>query len=133
MANLNRVLLTGNLTQEPDLKVTTNGTAILTLRVAVNDRRKVDGEWADAPGYYDCVVIGKRAESLRNFLAKGRKVAIEGKLRWSSWEKDGQIKQKVEIAVDDLELLDSGRRKDPKPQSARVNQAPALYDEDIPF
>lgn len=133
MANLNRVLLTGNLTQEPDLKVTTNGTAILTLRVAVNDRRKVDGEWTDAPGYYDCVVIGKRAESLRNFLAKGRKVAIEGKLRWSSWEKDGQIRQKVEIAVDDLELLDSGRRKDPKPQSAPVNQAPALYDEDIPF
>lgn len=128
MANLNRVLLTGNLTQEPDYKVTTNGTAILSLRVAVNDRRKVDGEWKDAPGFYDCILIGRRAESLKPYLAKGRKVAIEGKLRWSSWEKDGHIRSKVEIAIDDLELLDSGRRKE-----AQESISPELYDQDIPF
>jgi single-strand DNA-binding protein len=127
MANLNKVLLTGNLTQEPDYKVTTNGTAILTLRVAVNDRRKVGDEWTDVPGFYDCVIIGRRAESLRQFLAKGRKVAIEGKLRYSSWEKDGHLRSKVEIAIDDLELLDSGRKRTDQVE------APALYDQEIPF
>ena len=127
MANLNKVLLTGNLTQEPDYKVTTNGTAILTLRVAVNDRRKVGDEWTDVPGFYDCVIIGKRAESLRQFLSKGRKVAIEGKLRYSSWEKDGHLRSKVEIAIDDLELLDSGRKRTDQVE------APALYDQEIPF
>lgn len=127
MANLNKVLLTGNLTQEPDYKVTTNGTAILTLRVAVNDRRKVGDEWTDVPGFYDCVIIGRRAESLRQFLSKGRKVAIEGKLRYSSWEKDGRLRSKVEIAIDDLELLDSGRKRTDQVE------APALYDQEIPF
>lgn len=127
MANLNKVLLTGNLTQEPDYKVTTNGTAILTLRVAVNDRRKVGDEWTDVPGFYDCVIIGRRAESLRQFLSKGRKVAIEGKLRYSSWEKDGHLRSKVEIAIDDLELLDSGRKRTDQ------GEAPALYDQEIPF
>lgn len=127
MANLNKVLLTGNLTQEPDYKVTTNGTAILTLRVAVNDRRKVGDEWTDVPGFYDCVIIGRRAESLRQFLSKGRKVAIEGKLRYSSWEKDGRLRSKVEIAIDDLELLDSGRKRTDQ------GEAPALYDQEIPF
>lgn len=127
MANLNKVMLTGNLTQEPDYKVTTNGTAILTLRVAVNDRRKVGDEWTDVPGFYDCVILGRRAESLRQFLSKGRKVAIEGKLRYSSWEKDGHLRSKVEIAIDDLELLDSGRKR------ADQGEAPALYDQEIPF
>ena len=127
MANLNKVLLTGNLAQEPDYKVTTNGTAILTLRVAVNDRRKVGDEWTDVPGFYDCVIIGRRAESLRQFLSKGRKVAIEGKLRYSSWEKDGRLRSKVEIAIDDLELLDSGRKRTDQ------GEAPALYDQEIPF
>lgn len=127
MANLNKVMLTGNLTQEPDYKVTTNGTAILTLRVAVNDRRKVGDEWTDVPGFYDCVIIGRRAESLRQFLSKGRKVAIEGKLRYSSWEKDGHLRSKVEIAIDDLELLDSGRKRTDQ------SEAPALYDQEIPF
>lgn len=127
MANLNKVMLTGNLTQEPDYKVTTNGTAILTLRVAVNDRRKVGDEWTDVPGFYDCVIIGRRAESLRQFLSKGRKVAIEGKLRYSSWEKDGHLRSKVEIAIDDLELLDSGRKRTDQVE------APALYDQEIPF
>ena len=127
MANLNKVLLTGNLTQEPDYKVTTNGTAILTLRVAVNDRRKVGDEWTDVPGFYDCVILGRRAESLRQFLSKGRKVAIEGKLRYSSWEKDGRLRSKVEIAIDDLELLDSGRKRTDQ------GEAPALYDQEIPF
>lgn len=127
MANLNKVMLTGNLTQEPDYKVTTNGTAILTLRVAVNDRRKVGDEWTDVPGFYDCVILGRRAESLRQFLSKGRKVAIEGKLRYSSWEKDGHLRSKVEIAIDDLELLDSGRKRTDQVE------APALYDQEIPF
>ena len=127
MANLNKVMLTGNLTQEPDYKVTTNGTAILTLRVAVNDRRKVGDEWTDVPGFYDCIIIGRRAESLRQFLSKGRKVAIEGKLRYSSWEKDGHLRSKVEIAIDDLELLDSGRKRTDQVE------APALYDQEIPF
>ena len=79
------------------------------------------------PYIYDCIIIGRRAESLRQFLSKGRKVAIEGKLRYSSWEKDGHLRSKVEIAIDDLELLDSGRKRTDQVE------APALYDQEIPF
>lgn len=106
--SINRVNITGNLTREPDYKVTPGGTQVLRIGVAVNDRRynQREAKWEDAPNFIDCVIFGKRAESLAQFLQKGAKVAIEGKLRWSSWEtQDGQRRSKVEVAVDDLEFM----------------------------
>lgn len=107
--SINKVMITGNLTRDPELRATTNGTQILHFGVAVNDRRRNQqtGDWEDYPNFVDCVVFGARAEPLSRFLSKGSKVAIEGKLRYSSWEKDGQKRSKLEVVVDDLDFLSS--------------------------
>lgn len=122
--SINRVNISGNLTRDSELRSANNGTAILNFSVAVNDRRKnASGEWEDVPNYVDCVVFGTRATALNRMLKKGTKVAIEGKLRWSSWEKDGQRRSKLEVIVDELELMNA-------PKQA----APAdAYDDDMPF
>lgn len=129
--SINRVNISGNLTRDPELRQTQGGMAILSLGVAVNDRRKNQqtGEWEDVPNFIDCVVFGRRAESLSKFLAKGAKVAIEGKLRWSQWEKDGQKRSKIEVIVDELELMTGSRQRQQPGQTASAD----LYDENIPF
>ena len=108
--SINRVNISGNLTRDPELRVTGSGTQILSFGVAVNDRRRnpQSGEWEDYPNYVDCVVFGARAEPLSRFLSKGAKVALEGKLRYSSWEsKDGGRRSKLEVVVDEVEFLSS--------------------------
>ena len=106
-SDVNRVVITGRLTRDADLRATQSGSAILGFGVAVNDRRKnpATGEWEDMANFLDCVVFGNRANSLAKFLTKGQKVAVEGKLRWSSWERDGVKRSKVEIIVDELVLM----------------------------
>lgn len=125
--SINRVCISGNLTRSPELRVTQGGSSILTFGVAVNDRRKnpQTGEWEDYPNYVDCVVFGKRAEPLGRYLSKGSKVAIEGKLRWSQWERDGQKRSKIEVIVDECEFL-SGKG-DSKPQQAQTQQQAVNY------
>lgn len=105
--SINRVNISGNLTRDPELRQTQGGSQILTIGVAVNDRRKnpQTGQWEDVPNFVDCVVFGGRAESLSRFLSKGMKVAIEGKLRYSSWERDGHRRSKLEVVVDDIEFM----------------------------
>ena len=95
--SINRVNITGKLTRDPELRVTAGGTQVLSFGVAVNDRRRnpQTGEWEDYPNFVDCTMFGTRAEAISRFLAKGNKVAIEGKLRYSSWEKDGQRRSKT--------------------------------------
>ena len=110
--SINRVNITGNITRDPQMRATQSGTQILTFGVAVNDRRRnpQSGEWEDYPNFIDCVVFGNRAEPLSRFLSKGMKVAVEGKLRWSQWEKDGQKRSKIEVIVDEVEFL-AGQQK----------------------
>lgn len=122
--SINRVNISGNLTRDSELRSANNGTAILNFSVAVNDRRKnASGEWEDVPNYVDCVVFGTRATALNRMLKKGTKVAIEGKLRWSSWEKDGQRRSKLEVIVDELELMNAPKQAEPAD----------TYDDDLPF
>ena len=129
--SINRVNISGNLTRDPELRQTQGGMAILSLGVAVNDRRKNQqtGEWEDVPNFVDCVVFGARAEKLAQFLAKGSKVAIEGKLRWSQWEKDGAKRSKLEVVVDEIEFMSRGQQQRQQQQTASAD----LYDENIPF
>ena len=127
--SINRVIMTGNLTRDPELRRTSGGLPVLGFGVAVNDRRKnADGQWEDYPNFVDCTLFGARAESIERHLGKGTKVAIEGKLRWSQWEtKDGQKRSKLEVVVDEIEFMS---------KSNGGSQAPAnstLYDENIPF
>ena len=140
---INRVNLSGNLTRSPELKATKSGMSVLDFGLAVNDRRKnpQTGEWEDYPNFVDCSVFGKRGESLANILEKGMKVALEGRLRWRQWEKDGQKRSKLSVIVDEIEFLsksDGGQRQRPytaatpsaTPQQAGIAD---VYDDDIPF
>lgn len=129
--SINRVSISGNLTRDAELRQTQGGMAILSLGVAVNDRRKNQqtGEWEDVPNFVDCVMFGSRAEKLAQYLAKGTKVAIDGKLRYSSWEKDGARRSKLEVIVDDLEFMSRGGQQQRQQQTASAD----IYDENIPF
>lgn len=131
--SINRVNISGNLTREPDLRATGGGTQTLSFGVAVNDRRRdANGEWKDVPNFVDCVVFGGRAEPLSRFLHIGSKVAIEGKLRYSQWEKDGQRRSKLEVVVDEIEFM-SKKDDTPKASASKPSTPDAVYDEDIPF
>ena len=128
--SINSVSITGNLTREPELRNTAGGTAVLSFGIAVNDRRKVaDGKWEDVPNFFECVTFGNRATALGDILTKGMKVAIAGKLHYSSWEKDGQKHSRVDIIANEIELMQN-RKPQQEPQ-----QPPTMdvYDEDIPF
>lgn len=147
--SINRVNITGNLTRDPELRSTAGGTQMLAFGVAVNDRRKNQqtGEWEDVPNFVDCIVFGSRAEAVSRFISKGSKVAIEGKLRYSSWEtKDGNRRSKLEVIVDEIDFMSraSGQQvTSPAAESAKVADTPAygtprapepeFYDADIPF
>lgn len=122
--SLNHVALTGNLTRDSELRMTTGGTPVLNFGVAVNDRRRNQqtGEWEDRPNFIDCVFFGNRANGLSNRLLKGSKVAVIGKLRQNTWESDGQRHNKIEVVVDDIDLMS---RKDAGPGAYQANPNPA--------
>ena len=107
---INKVIISGNLTRDPEIRSMANGTSVLGWGMAVNDRVKNNqtGEWEDRPNFIDCTLFGNRADGLLRILRKGAKVAVEGKLRWSQWERDGQKRSKIEVIVDEVELM-SGR------------------------
>lgn len=139
--SINNVLITGNLTRDPELRETPSGFQVLNFGVAVNDRKKNQstGQWEDYANFVDCTMFGNRAASVARFLAKGSKVAIEGKLRWSQWEtQDGGKRSKLEVVVDELEFM-TGRegQQQARPQAPVPMAQPAIetavYDDDIPF
>ncbi|WP_298625686.1 single-stranded DNA-binding protein [uncultured Senegalimassilia sp.] len=154
--SINHVAITGNLTRDPELRSTAGCTAVMSFGIAVNDYRKNQqtGEWEDYPNFIDCTMFGARAQSVSRFLSKGSKVAIEGKLRWSQWERDGQKRSKIEVIVDEIEFMSRQQGQlgsepvyaaaapaqaaqpmqqqfggMPAPQQA----APSIYNEDLPF
>jgi single-strand DNA-binding protein len=108
--NLNVVVITGNLTKDPELSNTQGGTAVCRLRVAVNSRRRDEGgEWVDKPNYFDVTVWGAQGENCANYLSKGRPVAVQGRLDWREWEaSDGSGKrQAVQIIANTVQFLGS--------------------------
>ena len=144
MANINRVVLVGNLTRDPELRHTPSGTAVCKLRLAVNTRQKdqATGQWGDKPNYFDVTVWGNQGESCAQFLEKGRPVGVDGRLDWREWEaQDGSKRQAVEIIADTVQFL--GGRGDGERQAQYVpagdvaadqsDFAPAAADDDIPF
>jgi single-strand DNA-binding protein len=107
--NINRVIITGNLTKDPELRSLQSGTAVCKLRVAVNSRRKdASGEWVDKPNYFDVTVWGAQGENCATYLSKGRPVAVDGRLDWREWEaQDGSKRQSIEIVADSVQFLGS--------------------------
>lgn len=133
--SINRVTISGNLTRDAELRQTASGMAVLGFSVAVNDRRKNQQteQWEDYPNYIDCSMFGTRAEKIAPYLSKGTKVAIAGKLRWSQWERDGQMRSKVEVIVDEIEFMSQRQQGQLGSKPAPQQAAPSIYDDDIPF
>ena len=145
--SINRVVLVGNLTRDPESRQA-GATTVCTLRLAVNDRVKdqSSGEWGDRPNYFDVDVFGSQGELCGKYLAKGRQVAVEGKLRWREWEtQDGQKRSAVSVVADNVQFI--GPREGGAPQGAPresgggarfapptdVAEADFAGDDDIPF
>ena len=137
MADVNKVILIGRTTHEIDERsfgYTTGGTARLNISIAVNRREKRNGEWADRVSYFDVTIWGKTAENIKQYLTKGKQIAVEGYLDQQRWEKDGQKYSKVCIIADNVQLL--GGKNEGAPQQAQgYNDAGRGDDfhEDIPF
>jgi len=128
--SINRTIISGNLTRDPESREFASGTKCLCFSVAVNERVKdASGEWTDRPNYIDCTMFGARVPFFADKLTKGTKVTVEGKLRWSQWDaKDGSGKRsKIEVIVDELEFV-SAKAKDSDYQTVD-----SVYDEDVPF
>ena len=113
--NINRVVISGNLTADPELRTLQSGSAVCKLRVACNTRRKdsASGEWVDKPNYFDVTVWGSLGETVAKYTAKGRPVAIDGRLEWREWDTDnGAKRQAVEIVADTVQFLGGPRDDD---------------------
>ena len=148
--NINRVVLTGNLTRDPELRNTPSGTSVCSLRLAVNTRRKdQQGQWIDKPNYFDITVWGAQGENCAQYLAKGRPVAVDGRLEWREFtDKDGNNRQAIDIVADSVQFLggrDDGGNGNGGARFAPQSDVPAdtgdfqpagagaSSDDDIPF
>ncbi len=104
--NINRVVLTGNLTRDPELRSLPSGMSVCSLRIASNSRRKENGEWVDKPNYFSVTVWGAQGENASRFLSKGRPVAIDGRLEWREWtDKEGNKRESIEVVADSVQFL----------------------------
>lgn len=132
--SINTCTISGNLTRDPELRATASGTEVLGFSVAVNDRRRnpQTGVWEDIPNYIDCTMFGSRAAALANILHKGSGVTVQGKLRWSQWERDGQKRSKIEVVVDEIALHDK-KGAAPAEQAAAPEPEAEYVPYDIPF
>jgi single-strand DNA-binding protein len=140
--DINRVTLVGRLTRDPELRHLPSGTSVLQMGVAVNGRQKDEGgNWVDKPNFFDVKVFGNQAEMLAQHLAKGRRIGVDGRLDWSSWEaQDGTKRSKVEVVAQSVQFLDSRSDGESQPQFVPAGAAaesadfPAsAADDDIPF
>ncbi len=107
MANINRVIITGNLTRDPELRALPSGNSVCSLRVACNGRRRnpQTQQWEDVPNYFDVTVWGAQGENCKKYLAKGRGVAIDGRLQWREWGEEGAKRQAVDIVAENVQFL----------------------------
>ena len=140
--DINRVTLVGRLTRDPELRHLPSGTPVLEMGVAVNGRQQDDaGNWVDKPNFFDVKVYGNQAEMLAQHLAKGRRIGIDGRLDWRSWEaQDGTKRSKVDVVAQTVQFLDSRQEGEAAayvPAGATASggedfpTSPA--DDDIPF
>ena len=152
--NLNRVVMTGNLTRDPELRSLPSGMSVCSLRIASNTRRKDQstGEWGDKPNYFSVTVWGAQGENCARFLSKGRPIALDGRLEWREWQdQQGNKRESIEIVADSVQFL-GGRddaptggggftpqsdvpvdNRDFQPAGAPAGGSGAPADDDIPF
>lgn len=134
MQNINRVCISGHVTRDSELRATQSGTDVLNFSLAVNESRKNQhtGEWEDIPSYIDCTLWGGRANGLSRVLKKGVLVCLTGKLHQSSWERDGVKRTKIEVYVDEVEVM-RRREEQQEYQPAPSYKSPDAYGDEIPW
>lgn len=133
--SLNTCTISGNLGKAAELRYTNSQLAVVSFSVAVNERRKqADGSYQDEVNWLDCTMFGKRAEALQPYLAKGTKLSLTGHLHKSTYERDGKQYSRVEIIVDEVELMNARREAQaPEAMPPQAVKAASVYDSDIPF
>jgi single-strand DNA-binding protein len=141
-ASVNRVVLVGNLTKDPELRHTPSGMPVCSLRIAVNSRRKDEsGQWVEKPNYFSITVWGQQGENCAQYLSKGRPVAVDGRLDWREYQaQDGTKREAIEIVADSVQFLGSrgdgeqGERQFvPAGAETSGDFPPSAADDDIPF
>jgi single-strand DNA-binding protein len=130
MASFNKVMLMGNLTRDPELRYTSNGSAVTSFGLAVNRKFKQGDEWKDDVCFVDITVWGKQGENCAEYLSKGRPAFIEGFLKFSTWESDGQKRNKLEVVANTVQFL--GSRGDSSGETSG-EQTPKPNEDDVPF
>lgn len=131
MASVNVVTLVGNLTRDPELRHTKGGTAVCDLGLAVNEREKEGDEWVERASFFDVTVWGNQAEACSKYLAKGKQVAVAGRLRQERWTNDaGENRSKVKVVAQTVQFLGSKADGDGSPPETKDSR---YSDEDIPF
>jgi single-strand DNA-binding protein len=130
MASFNKVMLMGNLTRDPELRYTSNGSAVTSFGLAVNRKFKQGDEWKDDVCFVDITVWGKQGENCAEYLSKGRPAFIEGFLKFSTWESDGQKRNKLEVVANTVQFL--GSRGDSSGETSG-EKAPTSDEDDVPF
>jgi len=137
MADVNHVVLVGRLTRDAELKYTGSGSAVSKFSLAINRRRKQGDQWVDEANFFDIVLWGKTAEAVSKYLTKGKQVAVDGELRQSRWEQDGQSRSRVEIHANNIQLLGSSRGVASGQAGGGFEEtpqgAPSEFEDDIPF
>ncbi len=145
--DINSVVLIGRLTRDAELRYSNSGVAICKFSIANNYSRKQGDSWTEETSFFDAVLIGRRAEALHKYLVKGKQVGIKGELRQDRWEQDGQKRSRVEVYVDDVNLLGGGQggagdsRSSGRTESSGTryasNDGPADtgsdFEDDVPF
>ncbi len=151
--DINHVVLVGRVTRDAELRYTAAGTALCNFSIAVNRRVKKGDQWLDEASFFDLTLWDKQAENLNKYLVKGTQVAIQGELRQDRWEKDGQKFSRIQVFVENLQLLGSARGssegrapdqggstparpaepRSPGPQKPADDFDPNAYEDDIPF
>lgn len=138
MQDTNRIVLTGRLTRDPELRYTASGLAATTLRLAFTTRRRLDGEWQDKSNYIDVNVLGAAAETAAQYLRKGRQVAVDGRIEWREFEgQDGARRQVIAVNADSVQFLGMPERGEEPPPGAAADPSaspPAASEHDgVPF
>ena len=137
--NINRAVLSGNLTANPELRSLPSGSSVCSVRLACNTRRKdsASGEWVDRPNFFTINIFGAQAENVARYLSKGSGLVVDGRLEWREWEAaDGGNRQAVEIIADTVAFLPDGRERSNGAASGEqvtADVAAGEGDDDIPF
>src|SRR5919197_5509284 len=138
MSAINRTVLTGGLTRDPELRHTPEGTPVVTLRVGFTTVHLVDGEWRERANYIDVETWGTQAENAAKYLARGRQIAVDGRLQWSEFETNGRKRQVHRIVAEHVQYLPQGRGRDEdrppvEPTPSTAGGAAEGASDDIPF